>query len=821
MFRNYFIVALRNLRRNRVFSFINIAGLAIGISASLVIYLIVQHEFSFDKAHVDGDRIYRVVSKIDYPDLRIRNSGVPVPTVNASRNELTGLETVSHFFVANELKVSVPTNSNPSPAIFRNQSKIIYADNIYFQLFNYQWLAGSYLSALKDPFQVVLTESRARAYFSSLEPKDILGRVLLYDDSIRATVSGVVKDISQTSDFVFEEFISNATIAQSGLKNQWGLEDWGSINSSSQMFVKLKKGVLPSQIEKQLVALRNKYRERSKEGDEKDDTEHALQPLSDIHFNPDYDAFSQRQGHKPTLYGLLAVGSFLLFLGCINFINLTTAQASQRAKEIGIRKTMGSRKGELIIQFLSETLLLTFLATLLSLAITPWLLRMFSDFIPPQVTLGSLNQPHVWLFIVLLIFLVTILAGLYPAFVLTRFSPVMVLKNQAYSGTAQTRKAWLRKTLTVTQFVIAQFLIIATMVVSKQIHYSLSKDLGYAREAIVTFNTRWNFFSIQEDNRRFALLQQIKSIPGIEKISLSGSAPASGSTSTTTMKYGGGKTPVETMVEVKYADTAYFNLYKMKLLAGSNLQPSDTTKEFVINETYARLLGFNNPADAIGNSIERNFPVPITGIIADFHTKSTHQAIKPLAFSSAANSSFTFHLALKPNGGDPNLWKNTIARVEKMFKSLYPEDDFKYVFYDKSIEAFYKTERDVSRLLKWSAGLCIFISCLGLLGLVMYITNTRTKEIGVRKVLGATVTQIVSLLSRDFVALVLIAFLITVPLAWWFMKNWLQDFAYRTALSWWVFAATGGGMILLAMIILSIRTIRSAIDNPVRSLRAE
>lgn len=801
---------------------INIAGLAIGISASLVIYLIVQHEFNFDKFHKDGDRIYRVVSKIEFTDLTIRNSGVAVPTVKATRSEITGLENVTHFITANEMKVSVPITGNQSPATFRNQAKIIYADEEYFKLFDYQWLAGSSQSALNDPFQVVLTENRAKAYFSSLAPEDILGREILYDDSIKATVSGIVKNITGTTDFVFEEFISSATIAaNSGLKNQWGWEEWGSINSSSQMFVKLKKGIQPSQVEKQLVSLRNKYRERSKEGDDKDDTQHKLQALSDIHFNPDYDTFGQRQGHKPTLYGLLAVASFLLILGCINFINLTTAQAAQRAKEIGIRKTMGSGKGQLVLQFLSETLLLTFLATLLSVVITPWLLKVFSDFIPPGISFASLNQPHVWFFLLATILIVTVLSGLYPAFVLTRFQPVAVLKNQAFSGTAQTRKAWLRKTLTVTQFVIAQFLIIATLVVSKQVHYSLNKELGYKREAIVNFNTRWNFFSDKKDDRRFALLQKLNAIPEIEKISLAGSAPASNNTSTTTMKYSSGDKKVETMVEVKYADTGYFELYKMKLLAGRNLQESDTTKEFVINETYAKLLGFAKPGDAIGHFIERNFQVPIVGVISDFHTKSTHQAIKPLAFSSAGKNSYTFHLALKPRGADGELWKRALAKVEKSYKELYPEEDFKYQFYDESIASFYKTEQDISRLLKWSAGLCIFISCLGLLGLVMYITNTRTKEIGVRKVLGASVTQLVTLLSKDFIALVLVAFLIALPVAWWAMNNWLQDFVYRTSLSWWVFAVTGAGMILIALLILSIRTIKSAIENPVKSLRTE
>ena len=413
------------------------------------------------------------------------------------------------------------------------------------------------------------------------------------------------------------------------------------------------------------------------------------------------------------------------------------------------------------------------------------------------------------------------MSGLYPAFILTRFRPVTALKNQAYAGTSQTRKAYTRKVLTITQFIIAQFLIIATIVVSKQVHYSLNKDLGYKRDAIVYFTAERNVFSNEIDNRRLALLQKLRSIPGIEKISLSGTPPASNNTSTTTIKFRNGSRLMETMVEMKYADTGYFDLYQMKLLAGRNLLQSDTTKEFVINETYAKLLGFKKPEDAVGQFIERGFPVPVTGVIADFHTKSTHEPIKPLAFSSAIKYSYTFNLALPPQTGDGQSWKRTLSTVEKAYKDIYPESGFDYSFYDESIAAFYKTELDIARLLKWAAGLCIFISCLGLLGLAIFITNSRTKEIGVRKVLGASITQIISLLSKDFIILVLVAFLITLPLAWWAMHQWLQDFVYRTTLSWWLFGITGVGMLLVAMLILSVRTIRAAINNPIHSLRSE
>jgi hypothetical protein len=416
----------------------------------------------------------------------------------------------------------------------------------------------------------------------------------------------------------------------------------------------------------------------------------------------------------------------------------------------------------------------------------------------------------------------TILSGFYPALVLTKFKPVSVLKNQLHANSGQSRKAWFRKTLTVTQFVIAQFLVIATLVVGKQINYSLNKDLGYKKDAIVSFRTPWNFFSNKEDNRRFALLEKIKALPEVVKVSLGSAPPAHQGASSTTMKVDNGKKEIELMVETIDADPDYYDIYKLKLVAGKLPEQSDTVKEYLVNETYAKAFGFSNPAEAVGKFIIRNGKkLPIVGVLKDFHTKSTHEAIKPLAFSSAKKQSYAIHLALRSQAGSPGLWKAGLAKIEKEFKILYPDNDFTYEFFDETIAGFYKKEQDISRLLNWAAGLCIFISCLGLLGLVIYTTNTRTKEIGVRKVLGASVTQIVSLLSKDLVSLVLIAFVIAAPLAWLAMNKWLQDFVYRTQISWWVFAVCGICMLLIAVIVLSIRTIRAAMANPVKSLRTE
>ncbi|HTQ66893.1 MAG TPA: ABC transporter permease [Puia sp.] len=813
MFKNYLIVALRNFWRNKIFSVINILGLAIGISSSLVIYLIIHHEFSFDKFEKDGGRIYRVVSDMHFPDQEFKNSGICGPLPPVVRTQVPGIESSTVFWTMGKMKVSVQS-ANGKLEDFHKSENIIFADDQYFKFFQYHWLAGSAENALNGPARAVITESRARTYFPSSDISKAIGKTIVYDDSIQAMITGIVKDLDEITDFTFKEFISLPTYLPV-LKKQNGYDQWGSISSASQFFVKLKKNSNSALIEKQIQEIRSKNTKN-----EYLKTNNYLQPLGDIHFNESYGGYSEPTGNKKTLYGLTAVATFLLLLGCINFINLTTAQAARRAREIGIRKTMGSSALQLVSQFLGETFLLTVLATCLSAALTPAILKIFSDFVPAGLSFNLIKQPNIIVFIILLALLVSILSGLYPAFILSRYQPAAVLKNTAYANTGQSRKAWLRKILTVSQFAIAQFLIIATIVVGKQIRYSLNTDMGFSKEAIINFSVPFNFW--HPDDKQFILKEKLKSVPGIQKISLAGAPPASNGTSMTTMKYNKNGKDIETTVEIKSADTNYISLYHLKLLAGRNLQQSDTAREYIANESYARFLGFRNPADIVGKFVDRgNNKAQVVGLIADFHTKSMQDLIHPLVLTCEQKYHSDFSILLAPKGENTDSWKATIKRIEKAWKEVYPEQEFSYEFLDESIAKFYEAEQHISKLLNWCAGLTIFISCLGLLGLVMFTTTQRRKEIGVRKVLGASVSQIVALLSKDFMLWVFIAFIIAAPLAWWAMDKWLQNYAYRTPFSWWIFAASGIIMLFIALVTLSIQTLRSATANPVESLRTE
>ncbi len=817
MLRNYFLVAMRAFRRNKVFSFINIVGLAIGISSSLVIYLLVQYDFNFDKFEKDGARIYRVTIHGKNDNGEWHGGCLPEPMGAAVKTEVSGLEFVAPIRTLDEVRVTIPYPNSSSPVIFRKQKDILAADANYFNLIGYTWVAGSPVSATQQPYQVVLTEKNARLYYGNTKYADVIGKTIVFDDTIQCTIAGIVKDLPGNTDFYFGTFISRSTYYTGRLKPE-SFGKWGWTNSADQLFVRLLPGVKPATVEPQLTKIINDANGKP-DPKSRATVAGALQPLSDLHFDLDYGVFDEsRQAHKPTLYYLLAVAAFLLLLASINFINLTTAQASQRAKEIGIRKTMGGYRRQLIFQFLTETFVLTGMATILSLILLPFLLKIFADFIPADFHFNLLRQPGIIGFLVLLIFIVTILSGVYPALVLSGFKPVLVLKNQAFANTGQTRSAWLRKSLTVSQFVIAQVFIIGTLLVSRQISYALNKDLGFKRDAILFFRVN----DRENAEKKTVLFDKLKAMPGVALVSIASNPPSSNGMWTSSMTINTANKQIHENAEVKLGDSNYFRLYSLRLLAGTSAPQSDTTNAVVINENFLHFLGYKDPRKIIGQQItEFNGNPYIVGVVADFFPRSLRDQIKPLVIANGTKDAHVFNIKLQPPTADGSNWPTTVAAIQKAFHAVYPNDDFEYQFVDDTIAKFYTAETNISRLLAWATGLTIFISCLGLLGLVIYVTNQRTKEIGIRKVIGASVTNLVVLLSSDFLKLIALAILIAVPISWWGGRKWLENFAYKTSLSWWIFAAGGGGLLLIALVILCIRTLRAAMVNPVESLRTE
>ena len=816
MFKNYLTIAFRGFWRHKLFTLINIIGLSIGISATVVIFLIVQYDFTFDKFHKDSDRIYRVVSNYSYQGNAGYTRGVSGTVAPAIRSRVTGVEiTATILSIAPD--VFIPAKKG-APVKFKAQDRIAFTEPGFFTIFNYTWLAGSPSTALNAPNQVVLTSERAKVYFPSLPYSQVLGKVITYD-TLQATVTGIVQTLTQNTDLTFRDFISFSTINTSkDLRDMAGLTNWGGTSSSNVVFTRLMPGVKPASIENQLNAMLKKEDPQEK-GNSRS---FSMEKLADIHFDNKYGTFDfSDAANKNTLYGLLVIAAFLLVLACINFINLTTAQATQRAKEIGIRKTMGSSRVQLITQFLSETFLVTLFAVILSIMLAPVILKLFADFIPAGIRASLLLQPVIILFLVALTIIVTVLSGFYPAIMLSGYKPIEVLKNQAQSNSSKSRSAWLRKSLTVSQFVIAQFFIMATVLVSKQVYYALHKDLGFKKDAIVVFGAP---FKPTSQAKNLVLLSKLRAMPQVEMISIGADAPASGGTNSTEGVYATGNNEIKTGVELKFGDTNYLKIYHIKLLAGRNIAPTDTGKAVLINNAYTKVMGFKNPADAIGKTFKLDGKkVAIAGVMGDFSERSLHSAINPLAFQYGRQLYETreLHVALKPETPGGQEWKTAIAGMEKAWKETYPEDDFNYSFYDQSIAQFYTGEQHVSTLLSWATGLSILISCLGLLGLAIYTTNQRTKEIGVRKVLGASVVQIVRLLFTELVMLILLAFVLVTPIAWWAMNKWMEDFADRTSVSWWIFAASGAAMLLVAIFTSGFQTIRAAVANPVKSLRSE
>ena len=808
MFKNYFITALRSFKKNKLTTLINVFGLSIGISAALIIYFIIQYDFSFDKYEPGKDRIYRIVTEGE----NWKNAGVPVPLHAEIQSSVSGVEATSLILQYNDNnpKISIPNGNHHAVSVFRKQENIAFVDSNYFSLFPYQWLAGNKATSLRNPYNVVLSESRARLYFPHVPTEQLVGKTIVFNDTLPMTLTGILKEAKANSDFSYQMFISLSTIANSGLKENYIWDNWNSTNSNFQTIVKLLSGVQPASINRQLKTIFKKH--QTEPDDAK--TIYRLQPLSDVHYNMDFDG----KVNLSTINNLILLVLFLLLLGAINFINLSTAQSVQRAKEIGIRKTLGGSKSSLIFQFLTETFLLTLFTTVLSIAISPLLLKAFAGFIPDGLQFNTIfSQPSVWLFLLLLVITVSVLAGLYPAFILSNFQPIKVLKNSVVASSGTTRSALLRRSLIVFQFVIAQVFIIGVIVVDKQIHYSTQKDMGFRKDAIVNFYVPFDFE--HPNNKKLILKDKLSHMPEIQKVSLGNQSPAFSGQMSTRIAFKEKGKDIKIDVDSRNGDTAYLSVYNIKLIAGRNIMASDTVNELLINETLAKQLGFTNPATAVNHFVTNgSSQMPIVGVMKDFNLASVRTAIHPLIYYAAQKYGYVMHVALQPN---PATWNSAITKMQKAWKSIYPDIDFDYSFLDKNISDFYKEDQQLSTLLTWSAGVAISISCLGLLGLIIFITNQRTKEIGVRKVLGASVAQIITLLSGDFAKLIAIAFVIAIPVAGWMTHNWLQNFAYHTGLSWWIFLLSGLIMVIAAMIILCIRAGKAAMMNPVKSLRSE
>lgn len=793
MLKNYLKIAFRNLWKHKVFSFINIMGLTVGMSACFLIFLYVNFEMTYDAFNTKADRIYRLVTDIKTPSETI-NTGVTswafAPTIKRDFPEVEAFTRVSggSFLVRKgDIKFQ--------------EEKTIFADSSLFEVFDLKLVKGNPKTALKDQFSLVFTEKAAKKYFGDRDP---IGQTLLLSgEGFPAVVTGVMKDIPENSQIKGDMFVSMSTLTEKfnkGLDEQWG-------NFGATSYLLLTTETSGKALEKKLPAfLKNRAGKLMTEMNMHYTL--FLEPLRDVHLLSTRG--SDDSGSMNNVYVFSLVAIFILLIACINFVNLTTARSVERAKEVGVRKVVGAPRSLLARQFISESILLCLIAFVFAVALSAALIPLFNNLSGKIISTGILsNLPFVGaLFIAAIV--IGILAGSYPAMVLSSFEPVVVLKGRF---TTSVKGILLRKGLVTIQFGISIALIIATMVVFNQMNFMRNRDLGFSKDQMMIVNS-------EGDPKREAFKESLRGISGIKSTAASSSVPGGGNPGAySEIENKSGDLQIANL-DLYFVDFDYIPQFDLKMAAGRPFSRdfgTDTTQAMVINEAASKLFGYNSPEQAIGRRFKQwGREGKIVGVIKDFHFRSLQEKIKPLTMRIEPRSSDL--VSIKIDGGNI---KATIAAVESKWKATMPDRPFSYYFMDEFFDRQYRSEERFEKLFFNFAILAIFISCLGLLGLASYSTMQRTKEIGVRKVMGASVGSIVGLLSKDFLKLVLLAFLIASPIAYYGMHQWLQSFAYRTDIQWWVFLSAAALSTTIAFATVSFQSIKAALMNPVKSLRSE
>ncbi|OJY92166.1 MAG: cell division protein FtsX [Sphingobacteriales bacterium 40-81] len=811
MFKNYIKIAFRNLAKNKVFSVINIAGLAIGISCFVLIALYVMDELSFDRFNTKGDRIYRISSDIKFGGAETRYPFTSDMMGQIFKKDFPEVEDYTRIYTSNGSKL-VKKGSQ-----FINEIKVGHADSTLFNIFTLPAIAGDARTALNEPNTVVITESTAKKYFGTT---NAIGKIIETNDNDKTLykVTAIIKDIPSNAHFNFDFIFSMKNVDY----------NWGQIMSHNfHTYLLLKPGTDVKAFEKRsLDQYVNKYvlpeanqvmgissmADFEREGNK---LKYSLTPMLDIHLYSGRPFELSAGGNIQYVYIFSLVAIFILLIACINFMNLTTARSANRAKEVGIRKVLGTDKKSLIAQFLSESTLMALVSTILGIVLVFLALPFFNNVSGKTMNVYNLLTPLFLFFLLALPFVVGLISGSYPAFFLSSFKPIQVLKGKLKTGGANSS---LRSVLVVFQFVTSIVLIIGTIIIYRQLNYIQSKSLGYSKDQVLIINDAYTLGKNAETFKQ-EMLQQ----PGVVKGTLSGFLPTPSNRSDNLFS----KSP---QLDVKNGfsmqewnvDYDYINTLGMELVAGRNFSKDFGTDSsaVILNETTAKSLGYDDPIGKPVYSIynpetNETRKYTIIGVVKDFHFESLKRDIDKLGLflrGSTGLVSFKVNAANAPQ---------IIKTAERKWKALSPQMPFNYKFLDAEFSSVYNAEQRVGKIALSFAVLAIVIACLGLFGLAAYIAEQRTKEIGIRKVLGASATSLVAMLSKDFLRLVVISSIIAFPLAWWSMKNWLQDFAYRINISWWVFVIAGVIAIFIALITVSFQAIKAAMANPVKSLRTE
>lgn len=787
MIKNYFKIAWRNLWRNKTFSAINLFGLALGLSVFILIMLWVQYEMSYNNFHNEGNRIAEVMTTKTFKTGEKQTfPAVPPPLAAALQKDLPAVEYAASVSWGDARQFTLGERNFVEYGL--------YVQPEFLKIFTFPLVSGDTANLLKEPHTVLLTRKLAAKYFGSENP---VGKTITIEQSMPYKVTGVLRDIPDNSTIHFDFLMPMKDYVDMAMN---GIEKWE--NNNIKTFLRLKQGVSAEAFEKDFAGILSKYT------DKQVGSSLFLWKMEDWYLRYDFKDGRYAGGGRITYVRLfIVIAVFILLLACINFMNLSTARATQRAKEVGVRKVIGAGRGSLIKQFIGESLLLSVLAGLIAIALVSLSLPYFNEFLRKHIAIDYSNITNIALFVAI-VAITGLLAGSYPSFVLSSFLPVKVLKN-VLSGSSS-KSIWIRKALVVTQFTVSVLLIIGTAIVSEQVRYIQSHNLGYDKENLVWFNN-----SISMD-KADAAINEMKKLPGVVNVSQASGTFTYASNRGTNVVWPGKTEGQEIFFNFIAGGNELVATMGLSVKEGRDFITGNKadTASVLLNEEAVKRMGLKDP---VGQIIETySGKSTIVGIVKDFHFESLHNPITPAIIQCRPD--WTWLMYVRTDGKNTEA---TLKRLEKVYKSFAPGFAFEYNFQDKEYEGLYRSEMQIGTLVNWFAFFAVFISCLGLLGLTAYTVERKAKEVGIRKVLGASVSSIVLLVSKQFIWLVLIAVVIAAAPAYYFMNDWLSKYAYRVELGWQVFAASGILALGIAFITISFQAIKAAMANPVKSLRTE
>ena len=801
MLRNFITTALRNLWRSKVSTLINLSGLTLGVTTSIILFLMIRFQSSFDDFHSNRDRIYRAGYSSYGNQGKSYTAGVPPAFPDAFKTDFSvAEEVVFTSYRGNSALITIPQPQG-EPKKFEEDKGVVYTQPNFFKVFDRKIIMGSAEKGLDEPNEAILSKKSALKYFGKV---DAIGEIISFE-SKDFKVMAIMEDSPNNTDLPFEVMLSLATIKKE--KDEVG---WNGIWSDEHCYFLLKQGESIATIEAGMPAFLKKHY-----GENSDGVNYEMQPLSEIHYDERYGTYNYNTISKQMLGALSVIGIFLIITACINFINLVTAESIKRSKEVGIRKTLGSSRGQLIALFLGESSLITLLSVLLAVGFAQLGVGFLNPFLELQLAINLFTDNSLWIFLASVTAFVGILSGLYPSLIVSGLKPVFAIKNQMSNKNSS--GYLLRRGLVVFQFFISQFFIIGTIVLISQMNYFRNKDLGFKKDAIVTIPIPENEGSgfTGASSKMRTLRDEVVKLAGVELASLSNTPPSSGNVQSTDFSMEGKDERYGT--QIKIIDNNYVELYGLNLIAGRNVLDLDTASGFMVNEKLATMVGYNNPDEIVGKNVKFNgLTLPVVGVLKDFHTMSLHEPIEATILYNRIRRYET--LSLKVNSKDI---QQTIKLVQQKWEATYPQFIFSYTFLDEEIKKFYEREEKMSTLLAIFTCIAIFIGCLGLFGLATFMANQKSNEIGVRKVLGASVQSILILFSREFLKLILIGFALAAPLAWYVMGQWLNDFEYKIEMSPAIFLTGLSVSFLIAIITVGYRSLRAATVNPVDSLKCE